>query len=145
MDERTKDSENPSGYVNYEIHKDCTQTGSVSLEPKLLRLSFLTFFDQLECEMTYTVEKEADIAKFYEAINCKPTDEPAIVKRFLLSRFPQPKAVKDFIDANAMAYKCSSSSRGVGYNPPRLEKQGKKEKDETNLAAETPRKKSNNI
>ena len=105
--------ETAAGYEYYDIYKDCTQTGFVMLSPALMRLTVHTFYDALEHEISYSVEKNADIEKFYTEIGCKSTDEKSVVKQFLHKRFPQPKTVKEFIDAAKIEYKCVSSSRSV--------------------------------
>ena len=116
----TDDFEN-LGYVNYDIHKDCTQTGSVFLSPQQMRLTVLTVCAVFEHQISYTVTKKEDIEMIYAEIGCRPTDDTNIVKKFLHARFPRPQMVKEFIDAKKIEYKCSSVSQS-GNSLPRSRK-----------------------
>lgn len=112
MDETEDITENFS-YISYGLHNDYTQSGSIKLTPKMLRLAIQIYFDALEHQSTYTVTKLKDVYRFYEEIGCSPSDNKLKVKGALRTRFPQPGLVKEFIDANKMQYSYSQSSKGI--------------------------------
>jgi len=100
-------------HVSYDFYKDFTRTGIMQLSIKMMRLVIRTYFDKIEHESIYTVTNPKGILKFYAEIGCSIDSSELKIKTALGERFPQPGLVKDFIDANKIAYKYSQKSKGI--------------------------------